>query len=197
MYASRTTQFLVGIFALLGIAALVVLSISLGKVQIFSPPGYTLYADFDNISGLKVGDAVDEAGVNVGKVVGVRLKDYRAHVTLFIKQGVQIDKDAVAGIKTEGLLGNKYISIALGPSDHMLTNHDTIVQTESAFVLEDAIGQLINNIGSGGSKDCSDKQAKSDGAGGSASDNPIGPPPGVADSKKPGGAAKPESIHKQ
>jgi phospholipid/cholesterol/gamma-HCH transport system substrate-binding protein len=191
MYASRTTQFLVGIFALLGMAALVVLSISLGKVQIFSRPGFTLYADFDNISGLKVGDSVDLAGVHVGKVTAIRLKDLRAHVVLFIDQGVQIDKDAIAGIKTEGLLGNKYISITLGPSEKMLTNHDTIRQTESAFVLEDAIGTLINNLGSGGSKDCkgqdSDKQSNA------ADSNGISLPPGVEPATSSGsGKSKPD-----
>jgi phospholipid/cholesterol/gamma-HCH transport system substrate-binding protein len=199
MYASRTTQFLVGIFALIGIAALVVLSVSLGKVQIFAPAGYTLYANFDNISGLKVGDSVDLDGVHIGKVTGIRLKDLRAHVSLFIDQGVEIDKDAIAGIKTEGLLGNRYVSVALGPSDKILTDHDTIVQTESAFVLEDAIGTLINNLGSGGgSKDCKDGSEKQASSGGSSSGDDISLPPGVSDSKpgstsKPGGASKPNN----
>jgi phospholipid/cholesterol/gamma-HCH transport system substrate-binding protein len=186
MYASRTTQFIVGIFALVGIAALIVLAVSLGKIPILPQPGYTLYANFDNSSGLKPGDAVDIAGVQVGKVQAITYKDFRSHVSMFIRQGVEVDKDAIAGIKTEGLLGNRYISIALGPSDKMLSDHDTIVQTESSFVLEDAIGQLINNIGSGGgggSKDA-DKTEKASGSGscpcGSQSDG-ISPPPGASD----------------
>lgn len=187
MYASRTTQFLVGIFALIGIAALVVLSISLGKVQVFAPAGYTLYANFDNISGLKVGDSVDLDGVHIGKVTGIRLKDLRAHVSLFVDQGVQIDKDAIAGIKTEGLLGNRYVSISLGPSDKILTDHDTIMQTESAFVLEDAIGTLINNLGSGGSKDCNKDSDKQAGSGAQSSSDDISLPPGVSDSKSGSG----------
>jgi len=117
-------------------------------------------------------------------------------VTLFIDRGVDIDKDAIAGIKTEGLLGNKYVSIALGPSDKMLTDHDTIRQTESAFVLEDAIGTLINNLGSGGSKDCKDKDSdKQASSGGPASGDDISLPPGVADSK-PSPAAKPSAASK-
>lgn len=190
MYASRTTQFVVGIFALIGIAALVILTLSLGKIPLLPQPGYTLYADFDNSSGLKPGDAVDIAGVQVGKVVSIRYKDFRSHVSMFINQGVEVDKDAIAGIKTEGLLGNRYISIALGPSDKMLTDHDTIRQTESAFVLEDAIGQLINNIGSGGgggSKDPAAEKASSPCNCGGQSDG-IGPPPGV--SNKPANPKK-------
>ena len=153
MYASRTTQFIVGIFALLGIAALVILSISLGKISLFPPPGYTLYASFDNISGLKTGDQVQLAGVQVGKVVDIGIKDYRARIAMRINQGVSIDEDAIAACKTSGLIGDKYVSIQLGPSDHVLATGDTLRQTESCFVLEDAIGQLINSSGSSGDKD--------------------------------------------
>ncbi len=134
MYASRTTQFIVGIFTILGIIALAILSFSLGKITLVESPGYTLYANFDNIAGLKTGNQVELAGVEIGKVARIGLHNDRARVALRIQNGVQIDSDAIAGIKSAGLLGDKYVSIA----------------TQSAFVLEDAIGQVINNIGSGG-----------------------------------------------
>ncbi len=162
MYASRTTQLIVGIFAILGIIALAVLSLSLGKISLFPSPGYTLYASFDNISGLKTGDQVQLDGVQIGKVVQIGLKDYRARVAMRVNQGVQIDKDAIAAIKTSGIIGDKYVSIALGPSDQYLANGDTIRQTQSAFVLEDAIGQLINSSGSGGDSSKDSKSADSD-----------------------------------
>ena len=160
MYASRTTQFIVGIFALLGIAALAILSLSLGQDLAASPPGYTLYASFDNISGLKTGDQVQLDGVQIGKVVHIGLKDMRARVALRVDQGVEIDKDAIAAIKTSGIIGDKYISIALGPSEQMLNNGDTIRADPVGLRLEDAIGQLINNAGSGGDKD-KDKDKRS------------------------------------
>jgi phospholipid/cholesterol/gamma-HCH transport system substrate-binding protein len=152
MYASRFTQFIVGLFALLGIAALVYLSVRLGNIGIVPTPGYTLYANFDNISGLKSGDQVQLAGVPIGKVQSISLQDNRAHIAMRINSGVQIDTEAIAAIKTSGIIGDKYVSIALGPGEHNLTNGGMIRQTESAFVLEDAIGQLINSSGSGGSK---------------------------------------------
>jgi phospholipid/cholesterol/gamma-HCH transport system substrate-binding protein len=151
MYATRTTQLIVGIFAILGIVALGVLSISLGKISIFPSPGYTLYANFDNISGLKTGDQVQLCGVQVGKVVSIGLKDNRARIGLRVDDGVDVDSDAIASCKTSGIIGDKFVAIALGPSDRILKNGDTIHQTESCFVLEDAIGQLINNSGSSSS----------------------------------------------
>jgi phospholipid/cholesterol/gamma-HCH transport system substrate-binding protein len=173
MYASRTTQFIVGIFALLGIAALVILSISLGKISPFPPPGYTLYASFDNISGLKTGDQVQLAGVQVGKVMDIGIKDFRARIVMRINQGVPIDEDAIAAIKTSGIIGDKYVSIQLGPSDHDLKDGDTIHQTQSAFVLEDAIGQLINNSGSSGGS--GDKDKDKDKSPGSENQKPAKP----------------------
>jgi phospholipid/cholesterol/gamma-HCH transport system substrate-binding protein len=162
MYASRTTQFIVGIFAILGIVALAILSLSLGKIPLFPPPGYTLYASFDNISGLKTGDQIQLAGVQVGKVANIAIKDYRALVVLRVNEGVQIDDGAIAAIKTSGIIGDKYVSIQLGSMEHLLKDGDTIRQTQSAFVLEDAIGQLINSSGSS-NKD-SDKDSKSSSA---------------------------------
>jgi phospholipid/cholesterol/gamma-HCH transport system substrate-binding protein len=161
MYATRTTQLIVGIFAILGVIALAILSLSLGKLTLLPKPGYTLYASFDNISGLKTGDQVQLAGVQVGKIVQIELKDMRARVAMRVDDGVPIDKDAIVSIKTSGIIGDKYVSIALGPSDRILKDGDTIRQTESAFVLEDAIGQLINNSSSGDStKDKSSNSEK-------------------------------------
>ena len=162
MYATRTTQLIVGIFAILGIIALAILSLSLGKLTLLPKPGYTLYASFDNISGLKAGDQIQLDGVQIGKVVEIGLKDMRARVAMRVDDGVQIDADAIAAVKTSGIIGDKYVSIALGPSDRSLRDGDTIRQTQSAFVLEDAIGQLINNSGSSGdsAKDKSSNSAK-------------------------------------
>ena len=184
MYASRTTQFIVGIFAILGIVALAILSLSLGKISLFPPPGYTLYASFDNISGLKVGDQVQLAGVQVGKVVNIGIKDYRALVAMRIDEGVKIDDEAIAAIKTSGIIGDKYVSIQLGPSDHYLTDGATIRQTQSAFVLEDAIGQLINSSGSNNSNNGGDSAKSSNSSNSNCTCSDTNAP------KKPGKSGK-------
>ena len=149
MYASRTTQFIVGLFGLIGIAALAVLSLKLGRLPLFPSPSYTVYANFDNVSGLKDNDAVQIAGVKVGKVIAIGLKGERARIAMALNRGVQVDDEAIAAIKTSGIIGDKYVSISPGAGEKILKEDDTIRQTESAFVLEDAIGQLINGSGSG------------------------------------------------
>jgi phospholipid/cholesterol/gamma-HCH transport system substrate-binding protein len=178
MYATRTTQFLVGLFALAGLAALAFLSFRLGQLELFAPPNYTIYANFDNVSGLKTGDNVEIAGVDVGKVLSISLKQERARVAMRIDRGVQIDEDSIASIRTRGIIGDKYVAISPGPSDKLLATGGVIRQTEPAFVLEDVIGQFINNMGSGGSKKQNGDKS-SDGL----EDSPIGADSGSA---KPG-----------
>ncbi len=136
-------------------------------------PNYTIYANFDNVSGLKTGDNVEIAGVAVGKVLSISLKQERARVEMRIDQGVQIDEDAIAAVRTRGIIGDKYVAVSPGPSDKYLASGGVLRQTESAFVLEDAIGQLINNMGSGGSK----KQSGDKGSDG-LDDSPISADPG-------------------
>jgi phospholipid/cholesterol/gamma-HCH transport system substrate-binding protein len=148
MYASWTTKLIVGLFALAGIVALAILSLRLGKIELFNNKGYVIYANFDNISGLKTGDQVEIAGVQVGKVISISLKDYRASVGLQINEGVHVDTEAIASIKTSGIIGDKYVSISLGGGEHDIADGGVIRRTQSAFVLEDAIGQLINGNGS-------------------------------------------------
>jgi phospholipid/cholesterol/gamma-HCH transport system substrate-binding protein len=183
MYASRTTQFIVGVFGLIGIAALSVLAFTLGRIPLIAKPHYDLSAMFDNVSGLKVNDAVQIAGVRVGKVAEIVLsqKNERARVTLQIHEGITIDDDAIASIKTSGIIGDKYVAISIGGGDS-LKDGGTIPHTESSFVLEDALGQFMNGGGgkssSGGeSSPVAAPSAAAAGKGGGA----IGAPPGLDD----------------
>ena len=166
MYASRATQFIVGLFALLGIVALAILSFRLGQISILPAPRYLLYADFDSVAGLKPGDEVDIAGVEIGKVLSERLVGNQAQVVMEIRKGVQIDDEAIASIRSVGIIGGKYISIQLGPSEKILANGGRIVQTESSFNLENAVGQMINNVGT-----------KPDNQNSGSSGNPVGQQP--------------------
>ncbi len=183
MYASRTTQFIVGIFGLVGIAALSVLAFTLGRIPLVAQPHYVLYAMFDNVSGLKVNDAIQIAGVRVGKVAEITLsqKNERAQVVLQVHDGVMIDDDAIASCKTSGIIGDKYLAISIGAGDP-LKDGGVVNHTESCFVLEDAIGQLINSTssksGTGG-----DSGAASPTPSDHKSGDNIGAPPGVGDSK--------------
>jgi phospholipid/cholesterol/gamma-HCH transport system substrate-binding protein len=191
MYASRTTQFIVGVFGLIGIAALSVLAFTLGRIPLVAAPHYDLSAMFDNVSGLKVNDAVQIAGVRVGKVASIVLsqKTERAQVILQIHEGIAVDDDAIASIKTSGIIGDKYVSLSIGGGDP-LKDGGTIMHTESSFVLEDAIGQLINGTGGKSSAGGEGGPAASPSPSTQKNGDSIGAPPGLNDSKNQGKGKK-------
>lgn len=132
-----------GFFLLLGIISLAFISIKLGKIEVLGASGYILYADFDKAGGIRKGAAVEIAGVEVGRVKDISLKDYLAHVELFINSTVRIQEDAIASIKTKGLIGEKYIQISPGGSDRILKDGERIRETESAVDFEELISKYV------------------------------------------------------
>jgi phospholipid/cholesterol/gamma-HCH transport system substrate-binding protein len=154
--SKRGTEILVGLFVLLGIAALVFLALKAANLGSFSSGDtYTLVANFDNIGGLKVRSPVRSAGVTVGRVTSISLdsKTYRGVVTLDVQKSVQFPTDTSASILTAGLLGDQYVGLQAGYQEKNLAPGATIGQTQSAVVLENLISQFLFNkaADSGGS----------------------------------------------
>lgn len=137
-------EVVVGAFVLLGIVSLGYISVQLGDVEFFGRKGYTVYADFDSVSGLQSGAAVEIAGVEVGKVERITLYQGRARVALKINDQVVLQEDVFASIKSRGIIGDKFVFISLGGSEILLKSGGVIHSTESAAALEDLISQLIH-----------------------------------------------------
>ena len=138
----------VGLFVMLGIAAILFLALQAANLLQFSlQPGYRVVARFDNIGGLKPRAAVKSAGVVVGRVESIALdpKSFQAAVTLALENRYQFPKDSSMKILTSGLLGEQYVAIEAGPGDKNLAAGDTITTTQSAVVLENLIGQFLYN----------------------------------------------------
>jgi phospholipid/cholesterol/gamma-HCH transport system substrate-binding protein len=141
-----TVDFWVGLFVLLGTAAIVFLALRVGNLtSLSSQPAYQLEARFDNIGGLKLRAPVKTAGVIVGRVEQVKLDPvtYQAVVTMRINEGYKFTKDTIASINTAGLLGDSYIGLDSGGDSVMLADGGTIAKTQSAVVLEKLISQFL------------------------------------------------------
>jgi phospholipid/cholesterol/gamma-HCH transport system substrate-binding protein len=150
MSRSPVRDFLVGIFVLAGLAAIAYLSITVGGFSLGGPSGMKLFADFDEIGGLKPRAQVVISGVKVGQVTNITLdKDYRARVALEVRRNLELPVDTTASIVTAGLLGDRYISLQLGGEEQYLKSSDTIRFTESAILLERLLGKFIYSSGSG------------------------------------------------
>ena len=112
-------------------------------MEIIGEKGYKLYAEFTDVGGLKNGATVEIAGVEIGRVKKISLSDYQAKVEMQINSDVKIQEDAIAAVKTKGLLGEKYIQISPGGSDEIIPPGGEIRETQPPIDLERAIGNFI------------------------------------------------------
>ncbi len=133
----------VGLFVVLGLLALAYLSVKLGQIQLGGGNTYTLTAVFPTVAGLQAGATVEVAGVQIGRVEKINLEDFEAVVTLRLESRVQLQDDAIASIRTRGLIGEKYIRITPGGSDHLIADGGRIHEVEAPFDFEDLLSQFI------------------------------------------------------
>jgi len=146
----------VGLFVVLGVAALTLLSLNVSNLlSLPSGKGYSVSAEFDNIGGLKVRAPIKLSGVVVGRVESVSIdpQSFRAVVGMNIEAKYMIfPKDSSVAIYTSGLLGEQYIGISPGAEDAVLQSGDRITLTQSAIVLETLISQFLFNKAAEGDK---------------------------------------------
>jgi phospholipid/cholesterol/gamma-HCH transport system substrate-binding protein len=137
------TNIAVGIFVVLGMLAFAYLSITLGRVSLFTGGGYLVVADFPSVGGLRPGASVEIAGVEVGKVDSIGLADYQARVVLRVNPDVKLQEDAIASIKTKGLIGEKFIRISPGASEREIAPGGRIREVEAPVDLEELISKYV------------------------------------------------------
>ena len=138
-------EIVVGIFMVAGFLCFAWLSIQLGDIDVFGPQTYSVSAKFGSVSGLKDGAIVEIAGVQVGKVTDISFDpdDYEAKVVMAVNQGVILQNDSIASVRTAGIIGDRYIDISPGGSDEQLGDGGRIFETESAINLEELVSKYI------------------------------------------------------
>lgn len=133
-----------GVFVFFGLVCLAYMTVKIGNVSIFGDDTYTLFARFKTVSGLRVGNPIEMVGIEVGKVTKFSMDQDKqvAVVELKIKNGVKVYDDAIASIKTAGLLGDKYVSIDPGGgTGKVLKPGDFIIDTVHSTDLQELIGK--------------------------------------------------------
>jgi phospholipid/cholesterol/gamma-HCH transport system substrate-binding protein len=138
---SRET--VVGIFVVIGLISIGFMTMKLGKVGLLGDDTYTLFARFAKVTGLRVGNPVKMLGLEIGKVAGFKIdqENMVAVAELKISNDIEVFDDAIASIKTEGLIGDMYVALDVGGGGDPLKSGDTIVETEPPFDLQELIGK--------------------------------------------------------
>jgi len=138
-----TMETIVGIFVVFGLLCVGYMTVKLGKVDILGDNSYSLTARFTTVTGLRIGSPVNILGIDVGRVVKIKMdqENQKAVVVMRIKKDIKIYDDAIASIKTEGLIGDKYLNIDPGGGGNLLPENGVITDTQAAVDIEELISK--------------------------------------------------------
>ncbi len=142
--SEKKIEIIVGLFMLLGLITISYLAVMLGEVNILGSNQYNVVARFTSASGLREGAYIEAGGVRIGNVDSIDFdaEDYLAVVTLSIDNGVPIHEDAIASIRTAGIIGDKFIKITPGAGGDLKPGME-IFETEPSINLEELISKYI------------------------------------------------------
>jgi phospholipid/cholesterol/gamma-HCH transport system substrate-binding protein len=134
---------IVGIFVIFGLICVGYMTVKLGKVEVFGNNFYTLVAKFTTVAGLRIGSPVHILGIEVGRVEKITMdqENLKAVVEIKVKKDIKIYDDAIASIKTEGLIGDKYLNVDPGGGGRLLANNGVISDTQAAVDIEQLISK--------------------------------------------------------
>ena len=137
-------EMIVGLFMIVGFGAFVYLALQLGEVPLLSGGStYELRAEFDNVSGVKKGASVQVAGVVIGEVAKVVLsEDDVAVLFLRVDNSLEIPIDSMASVKSQGIIGDKYIQLSLGGDEELFKAGELLQDTESSLDIESLISKF-------------------------------------------------------
>jgi phospholipid/cholesterol/gamma-HCH transport system substrate-binding protein len=141
------TETKVGIFVFLGILVLGYLTVTVGKFQLGKEAGYRVYALFDSAAGVVRNSPVRIAGVHVGKVERVFLEGGKAKVAFRMPPNVPLYEDAKAYLRSEGLLGERYLEISPGSEEKPRLGEEALIPQGAIPVTLDQVLSRVSGIG--------------------------------------------------
>jgi phospholipid/cholesterol/gamma-HCH transport system substrate-binding protein len=139
-YTIETT---VGIFIVFGLLCVGYMTVKLGHVSLLGDNAYPLFAKFTSVSGLRAGSIVYISGIEVGRVEKLTMdqKSQKAVVEIRIRNDIKIYDDAIASIKTEGLIGDMHLRIDPGGAGTVLGPGGTITETQPPLDIADLVSK--------------------------------------------------------
>ena len=141
---NNSIEIFVGLFMLIGFGAFVYLALQLGEVSFLTDnKTYVIQAEFDNVSGVKKGASVQVAGVVIGEVAAIKLgEDEVAILSLKVDKAIKLPTDSMASVKSQGIIGDKYIQLSLGGDEELFKPGGLIRDTESSLDIESLISKF-------------------------------------------------------
>jgi len=147
---------LVGIFVVIGLMSIGYMTVKLGNVGFLGENTYSLFGKFNTVTGLREGNPVNMLGLEVGRVEKFTMdqEDQVVVVEFKIDKDIEIYDDAIVSIKTEGLIGDKFVEVDPGGGGDLLADGDTITDTNSPTSIMDLISKYaFGDVGGGVDKE--------------------------------------------
>jgi phospholipid/cholesterol/gamma-HCH transport system substrate-binding protein len=145
----------VGIFVVIGLFCIGYMTVKLGNVGFLGDNTYSLFGNFNSVTGLREGNPVNMLGLEIGNVYKFTMDQENQVVKIEFKinKGIEIFDDAIASIKTEGLIGDKFVAIDPGGGGDLLADGDTITDTNAPTDIMDLISKYaFGDVGGGSDK---------------------------------------------
>jgi phospholipid/cholesterol/gamma-HCH transport system substrate-binding protein len=150
----RHQKLRVGLFVLIGLAAFLGMIYALGARARLFEPRYTIHAEFGEVGGLVEGATVRLAGVQIGRVTGVRLPPepggkVRVDLTIGRQFANRVRKDSMARIETQGLLGDKIIELSVGTQGAAAVKPGDVIESQESQDIGRVMaqsGQVVKSV---------------------------------------------------
>ncbi len=149
MNKEKGSAWKLGMFVVIALVLFVFAVYYIGKNKNLFGSNFHLKSQFKTVSGLKVGNNVRFSGINVGTVNDIDLiTDTSVLVDLLIKADVQkfIKTDAKASISSDGLMGDKVLTISPGTSDNIAVKNNDLIASKNAIEMDDVMGRVKTSV---------------------------------------------------
>jgi len=143
---------LVGIFVVIGLVSIGYMTVKLGNVGFLGENTYSLFGKFNTVTGLREGNPVNMLGLEIGRVEKFTMDQENQLVVVEFKidKDIEVYDDAIASVKTEGLIGDKYVELDPGGGGDLLADGETITDTNSPTSIMDMISKYaFGDVGDG------------------------------------------------
>nr|WP_294784961.1 MlaD family protein [uncultured Flavobacterium sp.] len=142
-----------GMFVTIGLLLFVMAVYFIGKQKNLFGSTFHITSQFKTVSGLEVGNNVRFSGINVGTVEQIQLKnDSTVMVVMVMKEDVRkfIKTDATASIGSDGLMGDKVLTISPGQNSQKVIGDNGVLASVDGIEMKDimkSVKKSVDNIG--------------------------------------------------
>ena len=146
-------QWKLGMFVVIGLVLFVATIYFVGKQKNLFGSTFHLRSNFRSVSGLEVGNNVRFSGINIGTVSEIELiTDSSVVVSFLIKDEVRkfIKTDAIASIGSDGLMGDKVLTISPGIKSRKIVEDNDIIASRRPIDMEDVMSSVKTSVDNAG-----------------------------------------------